>query len=713
MGVRSLLRPTSIAIVGASEKVGPGYNAFKALEFVGFEGAVHLVNPRASALFGRPTYPSLAEIPGDVDAVFVAVQAEAVIEIAQQAVRKKAGALAILSSGFGESRDGAAAQQALADIAEANDLAVCGPNCLGLLNFAGRSALFGTSLPDHVKRGGVAAIVQSGSIGIALLNSARGIGFSSIITTGNEAVTTAADYIDAVTDDPDVTTILVFAEQIKKPAAFMRAVRRARDADKPVIVLKSGRSQFGKAAVMAHTGAIAGSDEACDAALHAAGAIQVRSLDELIETTLLASTLKIRPTARQLGGLSISGGEIALVHDASEDLNLTFAPMGSASATVTGLLPAFSHISNPLDLTWAGIYDPNVAMKCAEAIASQPDVGTLVLFQDAPGGLGTQQAARYATLLESVATGAAAARKPFVALSNVSDQPHPTLQAMADKVGIPYLRGTSTGLAALSHYLRWVMASPATQATSVAAEADPARAALAAVPSHRLAAEHEARRVLASYGLASPRDMVAPTAAAAIQAASDIGYPVVLKGLVANVVHKSDAGLVKVGIRSEQDLQRALDAMQIALAAFPAAHFIGFLVQQQVASIGEIFIGARVDPDFGPLVVVGAGGIQVELYKDVAIRAAPIDEATAREAIEATQVSRLLSGFRGAPKADVAAVARTVSAVSRFIADFSDLISEVEINPLAVLEDGRGCIALDCVLVTKYQQNSHTSKTAL
>ncbi len=271
--------------------------------------------------------------------------------------------MAILSSGFGETEDGKAAQQALVEIAEANDIAVCGPNCLGLLNFVGRAALFGTSLPDHVGRGGVAAIVQSGSVGIALLNSARGIGFSYLITTGNEAVTSAADYIDAVIDDPNVTTILVFAEQIKKPAAFMNALRRARDAGKPVIVLKSGRSQSGKAAVMAHTGAIAGSDEACDAALLAAGAMQVHSIDELIETALLASSIRARPTGAQLGGLSLSGGEIALVLDAAEELGVQFAPLGSAKPKVKELLPPFAHLSNPLDLTWAGLYDPNVAQR--------------------------------------------------------------------------------------------------------------------------------------------------------------------------------------------------------------------------------------------------------------------------------------------------------------------------------------------------------------
>lgn len=702
MPVQSLLNPRSVAIVGASEKVGPGSNALKALEFVGYEGEIFLVNPRTPELFGRKTYASLEDIPHQVDAVFVAVQAEAVLDVTQQAARKGAGALAILSSGFGETEDGKEAQRELARICEANDIAVCGPNCLGLLNFVGKSALFGTSLPDSVARGGVAAIVQSGSIGIAILNSARGLGLSYLITTGNEAVTSASDYIEAVIDDPNVTTILVFAEQIKKPAAFMNALRRARQVGKPVVVLKSGRSQSGKAAVMAHTGAVAGSDEACDAALLAANAMQVHSLDDLIETALLASKIKTPPSGCALGGLSLSGGEIALVLDAAEELGIEFAPLDAALPTVKKLLPPFAHLANPLDLTWAGLYDPAVAQGCAEAIASQANVGMLVLLQDAPSGLGLQQATRYSKLLESVGKGAAAANIPLVALSNLSDQPHTALQATADRLNVPYLRGTRTALGAMSRYLAW--AAGAQQATPVSSSAvrDAAKAALGRLSSERLPAEHEAREALRSYGVQGPREQFVSTPQEAAAAARKIGFPVVLKGLVENMLHKSDAGLVKVGLSSESQVNEAAESMLATVVKLPDAKFMGFLVQSKVASVHEIFVGARVDRDFGPIIVVGAGGVQVELYKDVAIRLAPVSEESARQALAATQVSKLLGGFRGAPVADIAAVARTVSAVSQFIVDFADRLSEVEINPLAVLAEGQGCVALDCVVVPRH-----------
>src|SRR5436190_1775831 len=383
-GLEKLLNPNSIAIVGASDKVGPGFNAWKALEHVGFRGKVHLVNPSKTELLGQKCHPDLAAIDGDIDAVFVAVKAESVLEVVRQAVAKRVGGMAILSSGFGDAGEaGLKLQNEFAGFAQKNGIAVCGPNCLGLLNFAGRTALFGTSLPDAVKRGGIAAIVQSGSIGIALLNSARGLGLSHLITSGNEAVSATADYLEALIDDPAVRTVIVFAEQIRKPQKFMAMARKAADAGKPVIVLKSGRSEKGKAAVMAHTGAVAGSVEACDAALAASGAIQVFTLDELLETAVLVTQIKGRPTARSIGALSLSGGEIALALDAAEENGIAFAPLAGAEAKIRPLMPEFSHLSNPLDLTWAGLYDAKVAEGCARAMGDLEAVGALVLVQDA------------------------------------------------------------------------------------------------------------------------------------------------------------------------------------------------------------------------------------------------------------------------------------------------------------------------------------------
>jgi acyl-CoA synthetase (NDP forming) len=690
MSIQKLLKPRSIAIVGASDKVGPGFNAWNALKHVGFNGKVYLVNPTKAELLGQKCYPSIDAIDGDVDAAFVAVKAGNVLEVVTQAAAKKAGGMAILSSGFGDAGpEGLKLQNELAAFAAEASLSVCGPNCLGLLNFAGNTALFGTSLPDQVQRGGIAAVVQSGSIGIALLNSVRGLGFSHMITSGNEAVTATADYLEALIEDPAVKTVIVFAEQIRKPAKFMGMTRKAADAGKPVIVLKSGRSEKGRSAVMAHTGAVAGSVEACDAALAASGAIQVFTLDELIETAALVSQIRTRPTARAIGALSLSGGEIALALDAAEENGVVFAPLGVAEAKIKPLMPEFSHLGNPLDLTWVGLYDPKVAEQCAKAIGELKDVGALVLVQDAPTGLGAQQAGRYAMLLANVARGAEAAGKPLVAVSNLSDEPHPELARVARETGTPYLRGTREGLAAIARYVRWAVDGFNTKAPL----SRPGEKEFAAklLRQSSAPAEHEARAILAAYGVAGPKEKYVTSADEAAKAAEDIGFPVVLKGVAPGTLHKTDAGLVKLRLHDAHAVRAAAAGMNAP----------GYLVQQMISPVAELLVGARVDPDFGPLIVVGAGGVNVELYKDVAVRLAPVSEEQALSAIAATRASRLLDGWRGAKRGDVAALARTVSAVSRFIADFGSELSEVEINPLAVLEQGSGCVALDAVILMK------------
>lgn len=702
MSLARLLRPRSIAIVGASDKVGPGFNAWKALEAVGFSGEVHLVNPNKPTLFDRKTWPSLADVPGTVDAVFVAIQQERVPETVEQAAAKGAAGAAILSSGFGEAGEaGKQAQQGLVDLATRHGMAICGPNCLGFLNFAGRAALFGTSLPDNVARGGVAAILQSGSIGIALLNAGRDLGLSHMITTGNEAVTTAADYMEVLVEDADVKVLVVFLEQLRNPQKFVRAARRARDLGKPVIVLKTGRSQRGREAVMAHTGAVAGSDEVARAAFRAAGAMQVASLDELVETAVLASTVRRRPKAKGVAMMSLSGGEIALALDNGEAADLTLPPVGAAKDEITALMPAFAHIANPLDLTWAGLYDATVAERCALALGRQDDVGMVVLLQDAPHGLGVQQATRYSNLLAAVAKGTEAANVPLVAVSNIAGELHPAYASVARDTGTPSLRGTQEGLFAIAQYLRWATApTKRKDAEAATGETREARRRFNMLPADRLPTETEALHMLAAYGANGPRAALAETAEDARAAAAAIGYPVVLKGMVADVVHKSDAGLVKVGLRGDREVaDAAKDMLERARAA--GGKVLGLLVQEQLKGVAEILVGARVDPEFGPVIVVGGGGLLVELYKDVSIRLAPVDHETALEMIGETIAGKLLEGWRGNPKGDIAAAARTVAALSRFIADFQDRVAEVEINPLSVMAEGRGAVALDCVIVRK------------
>jgi acyl-CoA synthetase (NDP forming) len=695
-----MLRPAALAIVGASDRIGPGLNAWLALRAVGYAGRTYLVNPRRAALFDQPTYPSLDAIPEPLDAVFVAVPGEAVLDAVRQAAARGAAGAAVLSSGFGEAGPaGVEAERELAAIAAAAGMAVCGPNCLGLISFAGSAALWGTTVPDAVRRGGVAVIAQSGSVGIALLNAGRGFGLAYLITSGNEAATTAADYLEVLVDDPDVTCVIAFLEQLRSPARFVAAARRARELGKPVIVVKSGRSERARQAVMAHTGAVAGDDSVVDAACRAAGVIRVGSLDELMEMAALVSAPGPRPAAPGVAVLSPSGGEIALALDVAESARLSLPAVPAAAGEVAKLLPDFAHAGNPLDLTWAGLYDPAIARRCAELMGAEAEVGALVLLQDAPRGLAEQQATRYANLFRAVAEGARSAGKPLAVVSNLATDFHPAYEAVGHEAGVPCLRGTFEGLAAVARYTRWATTTlpPAPPPTTADVIAE-ARRLLAAAPATRALAEHDARAVLAPYGVRGPREILVADPDAAGPAAAALGFPVAVKGLVEGVVHKTEAGLVRLGLASEAEVVAA--GRDLALRAGRAAgRLTGILVQEMVAAVAEVLVGARVDPEFGPIVVVGGGGVLVEVYRDVAVRLAPIAEDEVWEMIAETRASALLAGFRGRPRGDVAALAGTVAALSRFAADLRAEVAEVEINPVAVLAEGRGVSALDCLIV--------------
>lgn len=706
MAIDRLLRPRSIAIVGASEKIGPGFNAWNALKTLGYTGAIHLINPSRKELLGQACYASLSDVPGNIDAVFIAVQAEKVVDVARDAAAKGAGGLAVLSSGFTEvGEQGAEMQRELATLARAHDMAVCGPNCLGFLNFTDRTALFGTSLPSELPVGGTAAIVQSGSIGIALLNAARGLGLSHLITSGNEAVTTVADYLAALVEEPTVQTVVVFLEQLREPRNFIKACQRARTLGKPVIVLKSGRSIKGQQAVAAHTGAVAGSLEVSDAALLAAGVIHVFSLDELIETAVVFSALPRRLKASGAAMVSLSGGEIALALDAADEAGLSLPAVSTAKEALTELLPPNSHIANPLDLTWAGLYDATIARRCVKALGEQPDVGLVMLLQDAPRGLGEQQVKRYATLLAAVADGARDASVPAVAVSNLCSDIHPDYARTAAEKSVASLRGTSEGIGAVAAYLRWGTAPPIVHAPAVATGSSAAKAkataALSAARPGSVLDEYAAKAVLAAYDFPTLPERLVPGIEEAKAALLELGGPVVIKALVPGIAHKSEHGLVRLNLRSAAEVDQVARELLDKGRSLASEGQVRLLVQPMISPVAELLVGARVDPEFGPVIVTGTGGINVELFKDVAVRLAPVSISTAEEMLRATRAARLLAGWRGKPEGDIVAAAEIVCRLSQVITDLQDQVREIEINPLAVLPAGLGCLPLDCLVLRR------------
>jgi acyl-CoA synthetase (NDP forming) len=369
------------------------------------------------------------------------------------------------------------------------------------------------------------------------------------------------------------------------------------------------------------------------------------------------------------------------------------------------LLPPHSHIANPLDLTWAGLYDATIARRCVKALGEQTDVGLIILLQDAPRGLGEQQATRYGTLLAAVADGALDAGVPAVAVSNLCSDIHPDYAQTAAEKSVVSLRGTSEGIGAVARYLRWQAAPPVAEPLTVSPAGGSARSraaeALAAASPDAVLDEAEAKAVLAAYGFPALPERIALSSEDTKAALQELGGPVVIKALVPGIAHKSEHGLVRLNIQSAQEAEDAARALIEKGRSLTQEGQVRLIVQPMVSPVAELLVGAWVDPEFGPVVVAGMGGIYVELFKDVAVRLTPVSLSVAEEMLRATRVAQLLDGWRGRPKGDIAAASEIICRLSHLITDLENEVREIEINPLAVLPVGDGCVPLDCLLVRR------------
>jgi acyl-CoA synthetase (NDP forming) len=704
--LRPLLSPDSIAVVGASEKFGAGSLVIDNLRALGFTGRIVPVNPRYSQVLGLPCYPTLADIPPEIqiDCAAVVLGAGQVVPVLEQAARRGIRGAWAFASGFAETgAAGAALQAQLKSVCDTNGIAFCGPNCVGCVNLHQRVGTFSAPVSPTLKKGRIAAVVQSGSVALALANSNRGIGFSTLVSSGNEAVLDTADYIDHFCSDEHTGVIVAFLEGIRRPEAFQRACRRAADARKPIIAVKVGRSEMARRTVVSHTGALAGSDAFLDAFFEACGVIRVDDLDQLLETAaVFAGCGRRLPRGNRVGMVTVSGGEIGLVGDLARGLDLEFPALSAEAAeALRQKLPPYSPVANPLD-AWGSGDLADTYPACLEILAREAALDLIVVSQDSPPGMSERQVRQY-TDVARAAVRCAAGEKPVVVFSHVSGGLDPTIKAILDAGGVPFLQGTRESLRAVAHlaaYARFQQrrtAAPAPETTL-----PPERrsvgdrlAGCCGVLGHRLS-----RSTLAAYGIRMPRQAMVHSAEEALAAARTIGYPVVVKAQSPQVAHKTEAGLVRLGVAGEAALRTVFDELSANLRACdPAAVLEGVLVQEQVPSEAvEVIVGISSDPAFGPAVVLGLGGVFVELLKDSVLRLPPLSRADALAMIGSLKGRPIFDGFRGRPRADVEALADTLVQVAQMALDLRGLLTAMDVNPLMVLPVGRGVVAADVLM---------------
>ncbi|MEH3086634.1 MAG: acetate--CoA ligase family protein [Xylophilus ampelinus] len=695
-GLEALFAPRSIAIVGASDDVTKiGGRPLQFLRRYGYAGRIYPINRKGGLVQSLPAHASLDALPEAPELAVIAVPPAGVPEAVEDCARRGVKAAVVLSAGFSElGAEGARLQARIGATARASGMRVVGPNCLGAIGVPERSiATFSVALESGFPDAGPAGIAsQSGNLGSYALRLAgeRGLGVSRMLTTGNECDVDIADAIASLAADPGTAVILCCMETCRDGERLRRAMAMARAAGKPLVVLKVGVSEAGSQAAASHTGALAGSDAVFDAVLRAGGALRVPGIEQLLDVGHALAVLGPGrlPRGRRVAVLTASGGFGVLLADAASAQGLALPALEAATqARILSAVP-FAAPSNPVDMTAQVSSRPELLAQVLDAVAADAGCDTLIL-QSANAFHIPRLRDAYLGALERMRrdhpdrTVVLCARAPQDARARLA------------ALGYPVVEDIDAACATVAALARFG-----------AAEAAPAapmqRAELPALDAEAFASEAGAKAALAAAGLPVPQEAVAASRDEALAAARRIGFPLVMKIVSPDIAHKTEVGGVVVGVRSEEQLAAEYDELRERVARnAPQARIVGVLVARMVEGGVELILGARQDPVFGPMVVVGSGGVFAEILQDVALRPAPVDEAQALEMLRSLKGFPLLDGARGRPPADVEAAARAVAALSRFAARHADRVAEVDVNPLVVLARGQGACALDALLVPR------------
>jgi acyl-CoA synthetase (NDP forming) len=690
-----LLRPASIAVVGASaDPAKVGGMPLRLLREYGYQGRVHAINARAQEVQGLPAVPSLDAVPEPVDLAIVAVPASATLDVVEQMARNRTRSAVLFTSGFAEVGDAGRTMQAdITRIAADAGITLLGPNCLGLMNL--REHVFATFSPIALgglpPLGSVALVSQSGAFGayaFALAREAE-LGLSHWITTGNEAGVQVADAIRWLADDPDTSVILAYLEGCADGANMRRALAAARAAGKPVVVTKVGTTATGARAAQSHTASLAGEDAVYQAVFDEYGVHRAQTLEEFFRLGYVLSKGR-RPHSRSTAIVTVSGGVGIMMADRAEALALTLPPLPDALGEQILAQIAFASTANPIDVTGQIVAQPKVLTDTLVGAAECGAYGSVVAFIAGGGNVPAAWAA-IETAVEQVA--ASGRDVPIVLSGLIDDAKRKWLEAR----GVLVFREPVHAMESVDALLR----ANDTAARGAAGEdnASVPRAAFpASVPAGAASLdEAEAMAMLAGAGVAVPAHAVVKSADDAAAAAERVGYPVALKLLSRHVLHKSDIGGVRLNLHDADAVRDAFAAIEAAAARTELPDgFEGVVVARMLDGWGEIIVGCRRDPVFGPIVMTGLGGTGVELGRKMAFGLAPLTRERARTMLETSGAAGLFNGHRGKPVLSLDAAADTLVAVSRLGVAIGDTLDTLEINPFIVTADG--LVAADAVI---------------
>src|ERR1700716_615652 len=701
--IHAMLHPRNIVLVGATDKPGNyAERIWNNLIKYKFEGDLYPVNAKRETIWGVPCYKDFASLPDKPDHVLVLVPARFAVQVVRDAAAAGARSATIVTSGFSELQDdesqklAAELQQAIRD----TGLVVTGPNCLG--NLSAGENLF-TNIDDRIvtmEAGSVAIAAQSGAIEMAIRQTLedRGVGVGYMVTTGNEAGLETPDLMAYFAADPSIRVIVVYLEGVRNTKVFRQACKAARAAGKPVIALKLGSSEGGRAAAMAHTGALAGSIETFDAISTREGVIRVRGLDELIETTE-CFVHAAPPKGNRLAGVTLSGGKRGLLIDAFHSAGLSFAPLSEdASNKLARMLGPGSIVGNPLDAGFAAVVDPSVYMQSIKIMIDDPDTDIVIIDAELPKAPHEIRERN----LRTVNDMAGAASKPVVYISAMSigfTEFTKTLRKSLPNIAV--MQGLDRAVGAIKSLIEYAQLRkevPAIVSSSKASARTALEKALKSANGAAALDEVASKKLLKAYGIPVSKEEITQTAVEAVKIAKKIGFPVVAKVVSADILHKSDIGGVVLNLNSAAEIKKAFNDITARVKKLKSKPKLeGILIAQQGKAELELVVGSALDAEMGPVVLFGTGGVDIELMKDVALAGAPLDVAEARELINRTKAGVKLKGYRGKPALHEASAVKALVGLSNLMADAGTRIASIDINPFLI--NAKTGVAVDALVV--------------
>jgi acetate---CoA ligase (ADP-forming) len=692
--LRALVQPRSIAILGASDRPSIGRSLIESLSRFGYPGAVYPINPRYGEILGHTCYPSVLDVPTAPDVVAFCIGGAHLLETLPQLAQRGVGAAVIYDGGFAErNEDGRRRQEIITGLCREAGIALCGPNCMGILNPVARSTTYLAALRDPAGlAGNVGLISQSGSICNGMLADLRRFGFSLVVSTGNEAVVSTAAYLEHLIDDPATKVIATFTETVREPERYVAALDRAAATGKPVVALKVGRSDRARRAIHSHTGGLAGESRVLSEVLRAHRAIEVSDLDELTEVLAVCQGARW-PRGRRIGLTTGSGGQVELILDVAAPIGLDLPPLSAADrAEAERVIGPITGDGNPLDYWGNGKFHINLPHALATLGAGDAH-DAVVYCLDTHDNQPMAQPERLLEYAEILVQAAERSDKPHYLMNTRPGTMHQGQIALLARHGIPVIGGTRQGLRAIDRMGRRAASLPTPRTAS-------ARSAVLAA-GRGIVNEFDAKRLLGGHGLPVARERLVGSLAEAEQAAVEIGYPVVLKAVSDDIPHKSELGLVALGLGAPQELARSWGLLNQRLDdAGLRSVLAGFLVQEFVARGVEVFAGVTRDPDFGLSIAFGTGGVGIEVARDFALRMLPLHEGDAETMIAETRAGMMLGAHRGQPAADHASLVACLYALADFAVVESAQVAEIDLNPIKVLPAGQGCRIVDALIVT-------------